>query len=113
MLLVPVFALLLLGGSPTFAAPPAEEKCMAPAEYVQFDIALPNARGSIVSAEECDSLLFGDFTPGYDIMKYWIDPGSSVSTMKCCCMTNFIWRIQAIAVSAADWRTCWRPDPIK
>lgn len=35
----------------------------------------------------------------YDIVKYGSIPGSSVSTMKCCCMTNFIWRIQAIAVS--------------
>jgi lysophospholipase L1-like esterase len=47
MLLVPVFVLLLLGASLTFAAPPAKEKCMAPAEYLQFDIALPNARASM------------------------------------------------------------------
>jgi hypothetical protein len=47
MLLVPVFVLLLLGGSPTFAAPLAEEKCTTPAEYLQFDIALPNARASM------------------------------------------------------------------
>jgi acyl-CoA thioesterase I len=47
MLLAPVFVMLLLGASPTFAAPPAKEKCMAPAGYVQFDIALPNARASM------------------------------------------------------------------
>jgi acyl-CoA thioesterase I len=47
MLLAPLFAMLLLGWSPTSAATPAKEKCMAPAEYVQFDITLPNTRASM------------------------------------------------------------------
>lgn len=49
----------------------------------------------------------------YDIVKYWIDSGQFRIDDEVLLHDQFHLADPSYSCLAADWRTCWRPDPIK